>query len=266
MTRQVGRCEVCGRVGLMIYRRRVIPPELARRWGLSERVARAVARKESMECSRCGAKLRGRRLAQVLLDLFPVGLPAKRAGSVADWVKSLEANRLQIAEINRVEGLHDALLGLARFEPSDFLEGAEPGAIVGGVRHEDLTRLTYADASFDLVITSETLEHVPDLAAALGEIRRVLAPGGRHVFTVPILPGVPTTFARASLGDDGTKVDLAPPIFHPGGDVGYPAFAEFGADFPEIVRAAGFEVEVEFGPTTEDDVAQIYVARKSPGG
>ena len=63
-----------------------------------------------------------------------------------------------------------------------------PGSIVDGFRSEDLTRLTYSDASFDLVLTSETLEHVPDLEAALREIRRVLVPGGRHIFTIPQLP------------------------------------------------------------------------------
>jgi len=260
--RQVERCLVCGRVGVMIYRRRVIADELVRRWGLTERVARAVARKESMECSRCGAKLRGRRLARALLDLYPVGQPLRPAPSIADWAKTSEANQLRVAEINRVEGLHDALLGMSRFEPSDFLEGAKPGAVIDGVHHEDLTWLTYPDAAFDLVITSETLEHVPDLDAAWGEIRRVLAPGGRHVFTVPALPGTPSTFSRAKLAENGIVVDLAPPIFHPGGDVGYRVFTEFGADLPDIVRMAGFEVEVHFGPTTEDDVAQVYVARK----
>ena len=258
----VERCEVCGRLALMIYRRRVIPPELVRRWGLSERAARAVARKESSECSRCGAKLRGRRLARVLLDLYPVGERGERARSVVAWARAGGGRGPRVAEINRVEGLHDALTGLADFAASDFLDGVEPGTIVGGVRHEDLTRLTYPAGRFDLVITSETLEHVPDLAAALAEIRRVLAPGGRHLFTIPLLPGVPRTYPRARVDAAGRRVDLAPPICHPGGDVGYPVFTEFGADFPALLRGAGFEVAVAFGPPTEDDVAQVYIARK----
>ena len=259
---EVGRCSACGRLAVLIYRRRVIPAELVRRWGLTERVARAVARKESAECSRCGAKLRGRRLAAVLLDLYPGGAGERPARSVAEWSRGPAAARLRVAEINRVEGLHDALAALPRFAPSDYIDGVAPGTATGGVRHEDLSRLTYPDASFDLVITSETLEHVPDLNRALAEIRRVLVPGGVHLFTVPLVPGHPATFARARLAGNGTLVHLAEPIAHPGGDRGWPVFTEFGLDFPDLVRRAGFEVEVRCGPLTEDDVAQVYVTRK----
>ena len=260
--RRVERCPACGRVGLMFYRGRVIVPELARRWGLSPRLAEAFARKESLDCSRCGAKLRGRRLASVLLDLYPVGDPPRPARSVVAWAGSPEAQGLRVAEINRVEGLHEALGALPGLVACDYRDGAPPGEVVDGVRHEDLTALTFPDGSFDLVITSETLEHVPDLDAALLEIRRVLAPGGRHVFTVPQLPGTASTFARAVLDPYGIRVDLAPPIAHPGGDSGYPVFTEFGADLPDLLRRLGFEVDVRFGPVAEDDVAQVYVARK----
>ena len=54
---RVGRCVVCGQTALMLYRRRVIPPRLQELWGLSPPLADALARKESGDCSRCGAKL-----------------------------------------------------------------------------------------------------------------------------------------------------------------------------------------------------------------
>jgi SAM-dependent methyltransferase len=263
------RCAVCGRFGPMLYRRRVIPRRLQELWGLSERLAEALARKESSECSFCGAKLRARRLATVLLQIYPVGDPLTSARSLAEWTWSPRIGRLRIAEINKIEGLHDQLVHLTDFVASDYQPGAALGAMVNGVRSEDLTRLTFPDNRFELVLTSETLEHVPDLAAALGEIRRVLARGGRHVFTVPLLPGVPRTFTRTVPKPDGTLDHRAPLICHPGGDVGYPVFTEFGADFPEILRKAGFEVTTFFGPTTEDDLAQVYVCRKpraEPGG
>lgn len=41
------------------------------------------------------------------------------------------------------------------------------------------------DGGADLVLATETLEHVPDSAAFLAEAMRVLRPGGRLVMTVP---------------------------------------------------------------------------------
>ncbi len=112
-----------------------------------------------------------------MLNLYPVGNPPAPARSIVDWVNRPEIRLLRIAEINRIEGLHDPLAGLPGFAGSDYQPGTTPGIVFEGTRSEDLTKLTYPDASFDLVLTSETLEHVPDLNAALREIRRVLAPG-----------------------------------------------------------------------------------------
>lgn len=49
----------------------------------------------------------------------------------------------------------------------------------------DAGRLPFADASFDVVICCEVLEHLPDVDAALAEITRVLKPGGRFALSVP---------------------------------------------------------------------------------
>jgi SAM-dependent methyltransferase len=196
----------------------------------------------------------------VLLDTYPVGEPPAR--SVVEWVKRPESRLLRVAVINRIEGLHEALEPLPHLAFSDFSPGARPGESVNRVRSEDLTRLTYPDRSFDLVLTSETLEHVPDLSAALAEVGRVLVPGGRHIFTVPLLPNVRRTFARSVVRPDGMVEHLAPEIRHPGGDVGYPVFTEFGADLPDLLRWAGFEVGVAFWPPTEEDLSQVFVCRK----
>ena len=241
----------------MLFRRRVIPDRLIKLWGLSPTQADALARKESSDCSSCGAKLRARRLAQVLLDLYPTG-----AKSLRDWARSPSARDLRIAEINRIDGLHEALRELPGFRPSDFTPGVERGATVDGVRSEDFARLTYPDACFDLVLTSETLEHVPDLTAALAECLRVLVPGGRHVFTAPVSPNVARSFPRARVGPDGAVQVLATPISHPGGDWGYPVYTELGLDLPEILQRAGFETEVRFGPVRDDDLGQVYICRK----
>ena len=49
----------------------------------------------------------------------------------------------------------------------------------------DAQRLPFEDESFDRVLTSEVLEHLPDDAAALREIHRVLKPGGVLAISVP---------------------------------------------------------------------------------
>jgi SAM-dependent methyltransferase len=247
----------------MLYRRRVIPEKLVELWGLTARLAEALARKESCDCAWCGAKLRIRRLAAVVLDLYPAGNTSASARSVRAWTRLPEASALRVAEINELDGLHHELQRLPGHFYSEYIRGSPPGAIVDGVRHEDLGSLSYHDQSFDLVLTSETLEHVPDLPAALAEIRRVLAPGGRHIFTVPVLPGVRKSFARSVCGPGGMSAGAGPALFHPGGDAGYPVFTEFGADLPEILAGAGFEVAVSFGPPTESDLAQVYVTQRT---
>lgn len=49
----------------------------------------------------------------------------------------------------------------------------------------DGTLLPFPDATFDRIICSEVMEHIPDDAAAASELARVLKPGGTLAVTVP---------------------------------------------------------------------------------
>jgi ubiquinone/menaquinone biosynthesis C-methylase UbiE len=64
-------------------------------------------------------------------------------------------------------------------------EGEAGPPAAGAALAADATRLPFGDGSFDAVIASEILEHIPDDAAAFAEIARVLRPGGTVVVTVP---------------------------------------------------------------------------------
>jgi ubiquinone/menaquinone biosynthesis C-methylase UbiE len=54
-----------------------------------------------------------------------------------------------------------------------------------GLASASALQLPFADNTFDKVICSEVLEHIPDYRAALGEIERVLKPGGLFCASVP---------------------------------------------------------------------------------
>lgn len=56
---------------------------------------------------------------------------------------------------------------------------------LGEVRKGDATALPFPDASFDLVLATDIIEHVDDDTRALEEIRRVTKPGGLALVTVP---------------------------------------------------------------------------------
>lgn len=79
-------------------------------------------------------------------------------------------------------GLHDLQTAKQRF--ADF-EEADNEAKAFGLANADALKLPFADGTFDKVICSEVLEHIPDYAGALREIERVLKPGGVFCASVP---------------------------------------------------------------------------------
>lgn len=67
--------------------------------------------------------------------------------------------------------------------------------------HVDLVELDLPDASFDGVICSHVLEHIPDDAAAMRELCRVTAPGGWCLVMVPIDLGRSETYEDPAITD-----------------------------------------------------------------
>jgi SAM-dependent methyltransferase len=63
--------------------------------------------------------------------------------------------------------------------------GEAPASAKAQVVVGDALALPYPDGTFDVVIASEILEHVPDDRGAIAELVRVLRPGGSLAITVP---------------------------------------------------------------------------------
>ncbi|HUH15951.1 MAG TPA: methyltransferase domain-containing protein [Gaiellaceae bacterium] len=247
-----GRCAVCGAETRFALNSWVLPADMAAELGP---LADAFRRRETLWCGACGSSLRVRRMADVLLEHY-----AERAASLAELVAEPGFRELDVAEVNAVGAAHDVLARHPRLRYSEYPE-------------EDLQALSYPDASLDLVLTADTLEHVPDPWRALAEVRRVLRRGGRHVFTVPAAPTRAETSARAGLGASGEIVHHAPAQYHgraagplrllAGRRADMLAFTDFGLDLAERLGPLGFETEVHFlrGEDPAADAAIVFCAR-----
>ena len=80
---------------------------------------------------------------------------------------------------------HDEVTATRNTFAAMAMAGEIDSSRFGGTIRGDATRLPFADAAFDCVVTSEVLEHIHDDRAALSELARVLKPGGTFAATVP---------------------------------------------------------------------------------
>ncbi len=127
---------------------------------------------------------------------------------------------------------------------SEFLRDGTPSGSLNqaGIRHEDLTSLSFADGSFDVILSFDVLEHVPDYAAALREMSRILVPGGSLIASFPFDIDAAETEIRATIDPDGGINHLLPPEYHgdPISSEGCLCFQRFGWSVLDDLKQAGF--------------------------
>jgi SAM-dependent methyltransferase len=75
-------------------------------------------------------------------------------------------------------------LDLAELKHVRNVSGADPSCWTSAV-NADALRLPFDDGTFDRIIASEVMEHIPDDAGAARELARVLRPGGTMAVTIP---------------------------------------------------------------------------------
>jgi SAM-dependent methyltransferase len=205
-------CPVCG--GDRFVNESVLWPELIAQWELSPKEVAYINLQQGFCCANCKNNLRTMTLAAAVTRAFGC------AGSFKDFCRNNpRIRKLTVIEINPAKNL------------SPFLQ-ALPKHTLHSFPQLDMQQMSFPDSSIDLIVHSDTLEHVPDSKAALKECRRVLKAGGHLFYTVPIVIGRLTRTRRG-----------LPPSYH-----GKPGVnrddcivqTEYGADFWCEIFQAGF--------------------------
>ncbi|KST62711.1 class I SAM-dependent methyltransferase [Mastigocoleus testarum] len=129
--------------------------------------------------------------------------------------------------------------------------------------HTDITDLVFQDNTFDAIICSHVLEHIPNDIVAMQELYRVLLPNGIAYIQVP--------YRRHRQTDEDLSV--TDPTEREKRFGQFDHVRVYGTDFQERLEGVGFQVSVEYFaqelPTEVwkcyglwDDV--IFCCRKSP--
>jgi SAM-dependent methyltransferase len=191
----------------------VLWKDLTDQWGLAPDEIHYIDRQQGIHCAACGCNLRTMALAVAIMRSYVF------AGTFQAFVGYPEVRELRVLELNEAGELTRFLAGL-------------PHRKLGLYPEVDMTKLPFEDGSFDLVVHSDTLEHVPNPIRGLSECRRVLRSGGLCAFTVPMVVGR-LTRSRAGM----------PASYHgspssPQSD--YSVQTEYGCDAWTHVMQAGF--------------------------
>jgi hypothetical protein len=243
-----GMCEICGVSSTFTFAR-IIPDDLARTACLTEKIREMWDRRESMACSKCGARFRGRQTARALVQLYG-GHRCFSLHQLLDQHSFRSLRILVMADTNI-----DALKPHPNCQFSDYYL-----SLIPATGRED-NGLEAADASLDLVITSDIIEHTPYYVHAMEEFRRALKPGGIWLAILPLMPER-LTRTRAVVDGDGNVWHLMEESHHLRGRTDSLVFVEFGSDFVRTMEGVGFQVRIFYFSLFEFDYTSVFVSTK----
>jgi len=204
-------------------------------------VRRNASLREGYRCRRCKASLRYRGQADAILRTYA----QHGSTTIAALVKEPEFAALAFWEPGVLGPFREHFTTMPGYVMSDFWPDVAPGDERDGIRCEDLMALTFAEGSFDLVVTSDIFEHVRKPFEGFGEVHRVLRTGGRHIFSIPVQePWRATTVKRVDVSGD-EDVDILEPRYHLGpGNSQHIVYNDFGRDLVDGLAGVGFDTTV----------------------
>lgn len=192
-------------------------------------------------CGSCDATMIYRALAAAMLSHFARGQHQSLKSAVSGGVFS----NLDIWELAIKGPLKRMLQHQPGYVQSYFFEDLEPGETRDGVVCQDITRTTFSDQSFDLILSSEVMEHVHDPWAGFAEAARTLKIGGAYIFTIPVRQPMRRDSVKRAVLDPVTKeiVHLEPERYHKAGDDSRAlVFTDFGSDIFTRLRDLGLHL------------------------
>ena len=192
---------------------------------------------ENFSCPRCGAHDRERHL---LMYFDHAGM----------WKRIAGANVLHFAP-ERVLAARISNARPARYVKADLLPAA------ADTTREDISKLSFGDRTFGVVIANHVLEHVADDRAAMNEIFRVLQPGGLAVLQTPYSDKLTSTFEDESIRDEEGRLQAFGQEDH---------VRLYGRDLFSRLEGVGFVSKVlEHDTALEDYGESLYgVNRREP--
>ena len=195
-------------------------------------------RRESGICCGCGSWNRQRLMALLLLRAVERSTGVRLAHlSSHDMPDSL-----QIFSAECFGALHKTLGRLKGYTWSRYSGPLyESGEVVDGNPHQDLMATSFPGNKFDIVLTADVLEHIPEPYLAHREIYRILKPGGVHIFTVPSNMNASLDDQRTAVVEDGL-IRLAPPEWHGTQEDSNLVYTVFGLEMMCHLWTLGFDV------------------------
>lgn len=257
---EFGCCTVCGNKSRFTFHKLFNKESvIIKSNGYDESYTRVINAVNSLNCERCDAKFRVRSAAGALLEQLKLN-----DKSISDALPKIRNKRLQILETASTDGIFTEYMNEVEdfVSCSEFFDDVVPGDYKGKVQCQDLTRLTYDDQSFDVLISLDVLEHVDQPYVAFSEIYRVLKDGGIGIITVPIDYRNHKTIHYYEVGKGYIR---DPKAYHadPLRTKGALVYTEFGLDIVDKLFEVGIMCELKWYTSPRINIKQpVLVIRK----